>query len=117
MNKSTLLLKKAYYALNTRDIDKALSTMHADITWPIGTEGGYIQGHSQVSSYWKKQWELIDPDAEPLEITASDGNHLVVQARQIIRDRHQNLISDEIVCHKYLIEDGLIRNMEVLKQN
>lgn len=34
------LIKKAYSAFNSRDIDTALSTLHSDVQWPKAFEGG-----------------------------------------------------------------------------
>jgi hypothetical protein len=34
------LIKKAYIAFNSRDIDMALSTFHPDVQWPKAFEGG-----------------------------------------------------------------------------
>jgi hypothetical protein len=59
------LLVSAYAAFNARDIDRALATMHADVEWPNGMEGGYVHGHDAVRDYWTRQWKLIDPDVEP----------------------------------------------------
>jgi hypothetical protein len=38
------LLKKAYSAFNSRDIDTALSTMHLEVQWPKAFEGVYVVG-------------------------------------------------------------------------
>ena len=32
----------AYAAFNQRDIDRALSAMHADVEWENGMEGGFV---------------------------------------------------------------------------
>lgn len=34
------LIKKAYLAFNSRDIDTALSTFHSEVQWPKAFEGG-----------------------------------------------------------------------------
>jgi SAM-dependent methyltransferase len=39
------LLENAYRAFNARAIDSALATMHADVEWPNGMEGGSVHGH------------------------------------------------------------------------
>ncbi|WP_262714422.1 hypothetical protein [Ginsengibacter hankyongi] len=36
------LIKKAYSAINAKDIDTALSTMHPEVQWPKAFEGGYV---------------------------------------------------------------------------
>ena len=113
MDRNTVLLKKAYYAFNTRNIDNALATMHPDVKWPNGPDGGFINGHDEIRSYWIKQWGMMDPDVEPLEITCGNNGNVVADVRQIIRDLNENIISDEIIKHVYIIENGLIKNMHI----
>ena len=60
------LLQQAYAAFNDPDIDAALATMHNDVVWPNGMEGGSIYGHSGVRDYWLRQWRLINPHVEPV---------------------------------------------------
>ncbi len=45
------LINKAYAAFNARDIDTALSTMHADVQWPKAFEGSYVTGHDEIRDY------------------------------------------------------------------
>jgi hypothetical protein len=113
MDKNTVLLKKAYYAFNTRNIDNALAAMHPDVKWPNGQDGGYVCGHDEIRSYWTRQWGLIDPDVEPVQITPGKNGNVVADVHQVIRDLEENVISDEIVQHVYLIENGLIKNMHI----
>jgi hypothetical protein len=44
------IIRKAYSAFNARHIDKALSTMHADVQWSKAWEGGYISGHNEINN-------------------------------------------------------------------
>ena len=46
------LLRRAYAAFNARDLEGALSTMHVDVKWPNGMEGGTVYGHDGVRQYW-----------------------------------------------------------------
>lgn len=55
------VLTEAYEAFNARDIERALATMHPEVDWPNGMEGGYVHGHDGVRGYWTRQWRLIDP--------------------------------------------------------
>src|SRR5437762_10165350 len=66
---SMKLLRDAYAAFNARDIDAALGTMHPDVVWPNGMEGGYVHGHDAVRAYWTRQWDVIDPHVEPRRFT------------------------------------------------
>ena len=109
------LLEDAYAAFNARDIDAALAAMQVDVDWPNGMEGGSVYGHGGVRGYWRRQWDLIDPHVEPLRLKADEDGRTVVDVRQVVRDRNGNVMLDEIVQHVYLVEDGLVRSMEIRK--
>jgi len=49
------LVKKAYAAFNSRDIDTALATFHPSVEWPKAFEGGYVSGHDEIRKYWTRQ--------------------------------------------------------------
>jgi hypothetical protein len=78
-------------------------------------EGGSVYGHGGVRDYWTRQWDLIDPHVEPLRFKADEDGRTVVDVRQVVRDRNGNIMVDEIVQHVYLIEDDLVRSMEIRK--
>jgi hypothetical protein len=109
------LLTSAYNAFNARDIDAALAAMHPDVDWPNGMEGGRVHGHDAVRAYWTRQWGLIDPRVEPRRFSTDETGRIVVDVHQVVRDRAGNLIANEMVQHVYLIEDGLVRSMEIRK--
>jgi len=101
--------------INARNIDAALATMHLDVEWPNGMEGGYVHGHDAVRDYWTRQWGLIDPRVEPLRFVADGTGRIVVDVHQLVRDRSGAIIADQMVQHAYLVEGGLIRTMEIRK--
>jgi hypothetical protein len=107
------LLTTAYIAFNARDIDTALTTMHPDVEWPNGWEGGRVTGHQGVRDYWTRQWAAINPRVDPLGFAADESGRTVVTVHALVRDLHGNVMSDGTVEHVYRIEDGLIRSMEI----
>lgn len=109
------LLATAYDAFNARDVERALATMHPDVDWPNGMEGGYVHGHDEVRRYWTRQWGLIDPHVEPLRFASDDTGRIVVDVRQVVRDLAGAVVTDAVVQHVYRIEGRLIRHMEIRK--
>lgn len=107
------LLERTYAAFNARDIDGALAALHPDVDWPNGMEGGCVHGHRAVREYWTRQWGLIEPRVEPRGFTTEADGRIVVDVRQVVRDRAGALLKDEIVRHVYRIEGGLVRAMEI----
>jgi len=87
------VLLAAYEASNSRDVESVLATMHPDVVWPNGMDGGHVHGHGGVRDYWTRQWSVIDPHVEPLRFGADDAAQIVVDV--------------------YDLRDGLIRTMEI----
>jgi ketosteroid isomerase-like protein len=62
------LIRELYAAFNRRDIDRVLASMHPDVLWPNGWEGGRVRGQAGVRDYWRRQWAEIDPIVTPTAI-------------------------------------------------
>jgi hypothetical protein len=107
------LLANVYAAFNARDIDAVLTTMHPDVDWPNGWEGGRVYGHHGVRDYWTRQWAAIDPRVDPMGFNTDQFGRTVVTVHAIVRDLDGNVLADGRVEHIYTIEDGLIRSMEI----
>ena len=109
------LLRKTYAAFNARDLEGALATMHHDVEWPNGMEGGWVYGHDGVRNYWTRQWSLINPHVEPVRFGADGSGRVVVGVHQVVRELSGKVLVDQMIEHIYTIEDGLIRRMEIHK--
>lgn len=115
MSSEETLLITVYRAFNARDLEAALATMHPDVDWPNGMEGGRVHGHRGVRDYWTRQWTLIDPHVEPQTFATDERGRIVVDVHQIVRDLAGNVLADQMVQHVYEVEDGLIQCMEIVK--
>ena len=115
--KDQALLTRAYEAFNARDIATALATMHPDVEWANGMEGGVVHGRDAVREYWARQWRLLDPRVEPRRISAGGGSRVVVEARQVVRDLAGRVLKEQNVVHAYELEGGLIRRMEIRRSS
>lgn len=109
------VLRYAYAAFNARNVDAALATMHPDVDWPNGMEGGRVTGHEAVRAYWARQWTLIDPRVVPVSFTPTEDGRIAVDVRQVVRDREGTLLVDQRVRHLYRMEDGRVRSMEIVE--
>ena len=109
------LLERAYSAFNARDLDAALATMHVDVVWPNGMEGGNVYGHNGVREYWLRQWSMIDPRVDPVRFETDESGRLVVEVHQVIRSLAGDVIKDQMVRHAYVIENGRIKSMDICK--
>jgi ketosteroid isomerase-like protein len=113
LDESTTLLKQAYAAFNTRDMEGALSTMHADVEWPNGMEGGTVHGHEGVREYWTRQWGMINPHVDPVSFELDSSGSVVVGVQQVVRDLSGKVLLDRMVQHVYSVKDGLIQSMTI----
>lgn len=109
----TALLRAAYAAFNARDIEAALGLMTPDVAWPMAFKGGFVRGPEEVRAYWTEQWSEIDPRVEPVAFHPEDGGRVVVEVHQVVRDLGGVVLADERVGHRFTVEKGLIKAMEV----
>lgn len=107
------LLHAAYAAFNARDIDAALAFMAPDVAWPKAFKGGFARGHEEVRAYWTEQWSEIDPRVEPASFHPEADGRCLVRVHQVVRDLAGAVLADGHVGHRFTIESGLIRSMEV----
>ncbi|MGA9773456.1 MAG: nuclear transport factor 2 family protein [Blastocatellia bacterium] len=108
-------LIETYRSFNARDIDAVLAHMHTGVDWPNGMEGGRVYGLEAVREYWTRQFGLINSRVEPVRFEKDESGRIVVDVHQVVCDLTGNVIRDEMVEHVYLIEDGLIKSMEIRK--
>ena len=107
------LLESAYRAFNARDIEGALTGMHAHVDWPNGMEGGRVHGHDGVRGYWTRQFALIRTRVEPLAFTLEPDGRVCVDVEQSILDGEGRVTSSRPVQHVYRFRDGLVDHMEI----
>jgi hypothetical protein len=110
---ATELLKRAYATFNARDLDGALATMHPDVVWPNGMEGGVVHGHDGVRAYWTRQWGMINPHVDPVSFTPDESGRIAVSVHQVVHDLSGNVLLDRMVEHVYSLKDGLIQSMDI----
>ena len=113
MSAERTLLEGAYRDFNARRMEAVLARMRPDVIWPNGMEGGFVYGHEGVRDYWTRQWAIIDPHVEPLEIRQDERGKWVVKVHQVVHDGEGKLLVDQIVQHAYEISDSLIARMDI----
>ncbi len=113
MHSTQELIQAIYAAFNKREIEAVLSTMHTDVDWPNGMEGGRIHGIAKVRDYWTRQWGMMNPRVEPLRIEDDQQGRTIVEVHQVVRDLSGNILVDQIVHHTYTIRNGLIERMDI----
>jgi ketosteroid isomerase-like protein len=107
------LLGRLYERFNARDMAAVLATMHGDVLWANGMEGGHVRGHDGVCDYWTRQWAMIDPRVEPVSFATMAEGNIEVEVHQTVRDLNGSILSDKTVRHIFHIEDGLVRRFDI----
>jgi len=107
------LLRRVYALFNNRDIESVLAAMNPDVIWANGMEGGHVHGRDEVRSYWKRQWAIIDPHVEPVEISPNDNGDVFVKVHQVVRDLKGDLLADRLVTHVFQMRNGLIQRFDI----
>jgi len=110
---NTDLLNMLYQRFNARDMEAVLATMHGDVLWANGMEGGHVSGHEGVRGYWTRQWAMIDPHVEPVSFSTPADGSTEVEVHQIVRDLNGRILSDKMVRHIFRMDDGLIRRFDI----
>lgn len=113
MSSDTDLLKRLYGGFNARDMDAVLVTMHRDVVWANGLEGGHVHGHDGVRDYWARQWATMDSHAEPVCFSVGADGTTVVEVHLTARDFDGKVLFDEMGIHVFRVEDGLIRRFDI----
>ncbi|HZQ54613.1 MAG TPA: nuclear transport factor 2 family protein [Bryobacteraceae bacterium] len=107
------LLRRVYALFNSREIVSVLAAMHPDVVWANGMEGGHVHGRDEVRSYWNRQWAVIDPHVDPVEISSNNKGKVVVKVHQVVHDRDGNLLANRIVLHVFEVRNGLIQRFDI----
>ena len=113
MPSDTELLVHLYDRFNARDMEAVLATMHPDVVWANGLEGGHVYGQAGVRDYWTRQWAMIDPRAEPVGFSIGAEGTTDVEVHLTARDLKGNLLFDKMGRHIFRIENGLIRRFDI----
>jgi ketosteroid isomerase-like protein len=111
------VLRAAYRAFNSRDIDAALGLMHPDVDWPNAWEGGRVQGGEAVKKYWLRQFAAMSSRVEPQAFSLQRDGSILVDAHQEVHDAASGkLISTSDIKHRFHFAGGLIIRMDVVER-
>ena len=113
MSSDADLLKYLYARFNARDMEALLNTMHPDVVWANGMEGGHVHGREGVRSYWTRQWAVVDPHVEPVSFSAGLDGTTEVKVHQVVRDLKGAILLDKMVGHVFRIEEKMIRRFDI----
>jgi hypothetical protein len=106
------LLKRAYRNFNARNIDQLLTSLHPNVEWANGWEGGHAHGREAVRAYWARQFEVLDPHVEPINIQTGENGQQVVKVHQVVHNKDGGIacryrgLPRLSPCRRHDCEDG-----------
>lgn len=110
------ILRAAYRAFNSRDIDAAIELMHPDVDWPNAWEGGRVRGCAAVKEYWLRQFAAISSLVEPRAFLPQTDGSILVDVHQEVHDTASGeLLSTSDVRHRFHFAGNLIIRMDVVE--
>ncbi|MEM6592158.1 MAG: nuclear transport factor 2 family protein [Cyanobacteria bacterium P01_C01_bin.73] len=107
------LLRTAYAAFNSRDMDTALALLAPDVALPRAFKDGFVRGHKEIRAYWTEQWSEINLHDEPVAFHPEEGGQILVEVHQVVRDLDGSVLVDKHVGHRFTVENSLIQAMEI----
>jgi hypothetical protein len=109
------LLRRAYEAFNSRDIEAALALMAPDVDWPNAMDDRRERGRGAVRAYWLRQFAVISPHVEPERFSIDEEGRIVVDVHQVVRDIAGGFLADRHAQHVYALRGGKIARMDIVE--
>ena len=97
---------QSFRAFNRRDVEAILALMYPDVQWANGMEGGYVQNRDAVREYWRRQFEVVIPQLEVLELETDAEARTVARVRQVVHDLNGQLLMNAKLRHRFTLENG-----------
>ena len=107
------LLTTIYGLFNERKLAAVLEAMHPEVIWPNGMEGGFVYGRKGIRDYWTRQWSMINPHVDPVNMVIEPDGKIRVRVHQRVKDLNDNILADTMVDHLYSFKDELVIGMEI----
>lgn len=109
-----------YASFNARDIDGVLAVLAADVIWANGMDGGYVNGHEAVRTYWTRQWSVVSPQVTPVSFAQAADGAITVAVRQTVRDLQgrplqgqTHGLTDKLVGHVFHFREGKVIRFDI----
>lgn len=113
MDSEEQFFRRIYERFNARDMEFVLASMHENVEWANGMEGGHVYGRDGVRDYWTRQWGMMNPHVEPMAFSRGADGETIIDVHQVVHDNIGHLLVDRIVRHVFRVEDGLIRRFDI----
>jgi hypothetical protein len=77
--------------------------------WKVATSTDVMR----YAAIGKRQWALVDPHVEPLEISPNGEGEVAIKGHQVVRDLEGNLLADRLVTRLFQVRNGSILRVDI----
>jgi ketosteroid isomerase-like protein len=108
-----------YERFNARDIDGVLVSLHEDVEWANGMDGGHVRGKADVRDYWTRQRSEVSARVEPISFNRRGDGVVEVEVRQTLYDpsglplASQGGLHSRVVRHVYRFDGGKVARFDI----
>jgi len=120
MDEDIKTVERLYERFNARDIDAVLVVLSEDVAWANGMDGGHVHGHDALRDYWTRQWSLVSPHVEPVNVQRRAGGVVFAEVLQSVRDLQGNPLQgqthglkDKTVGHVFQFSGGKVARFDI----
>lgn len=105
------LLRRAYTAYNTQDVESLLALLDDDVDWPDGPRR--LHGKPAVRAYWTEQWTRTRTHDEPVSFERRPDGRVAVRVDQVVRTLDGAVVSTASFRHHHRIRHSRIVRMDI----
>ncbi len=105
------MLRHAYVAYNSRDINALLALVTENVDWPNGS--ARLHGKGELRSYETRQWRETLTHDEPVHIAKLAPDKYVVRISQVVRTLDGSIISTGDFDHTHHVRNKLIDRLDI----
>jgi pimeloyl-ACP methyl ester carboxylesterase/ketosteroid isomerase-like protein len=104
------LLRRAYAAFNSQDLDALLALVSEDVDWPDGARR--LRGAAAVRAHWTEQWVRTHTHDEPVAFTRLPDGRTAVLVEQVVRSLDGSVLARRSFRHVHRIADSRILRLD-----
>ncbi len=105
------LLRQAYAAYNSQDLEALVALVSDDVDWPDGRVR--LHGKDEVRAYWTEQWARTRTHDEPVTFSRRDDGRIAVLISQVVRSPDGSVISEGHFLHLHRLEGNRIARLDI----
>lgn len=114
MGEDEALVTRLYEALNRQDVDALVALVHPLVDWQDLLNGGRRSGPEDMRDYWTRQFAIIRPEIAPISFDRLPDGRLAAHVMMTVLSTEGRLWEQGFARFAFVIEDGLIRQMDAI---